>query len=63
MTKEKAFILALKIVDICKKYNDLCPQCPFNAKGCILTDGANTPEEWRINSILERGQNDIQTTI
>ena len=34
MTREKALILALKIVDVCKTYGeeDRCRQCPFNAK-------------------------------
>lgn len=50
MTREKALIMALKIVDTCKKYGneDRCTQCPFNIKGCIVTDGDVLPSEWRV---------------
>ena len=54
MTKEKALIKALKIVEVCKEYgsHDRCLECPFNIGGCIVTNGDNIPEEWRVNSII-----------
>lgn len=54
MTREKALIMALKIVDTCKTYGnqDRCRQCPFNIKGCIVTDGNNIPSEWRASDIV-----------
>lgn len=53
MSKEKALILALKIVDTCRKYGneDRCTQCPFNIKGCILTNG-EIPAEWRVGNFI-----------
>lgn len=46
--------MALKIVDTCKKYGneDRCKQCPFNIKGCIVTDGNNIPTDWRASDIV-----------
>lgn len=54
MTREKALILALKIVDACKTYGgeDRCTQCPFNVKGCIVTDGDNIPTDWRASELI-----------
>lgn len=54
MTREKALMMALKIIDICKTYGneDRCKQCPFNIKGCILTDGNNIPSDWRAAEII-----------
>lgn len=54
MTKEKALILALKIIDTCKTYGneDRCTQCPFNISGCIASDGNNIPSEWRATEFL-----------
>ncbi len=54
MTREKALILALKIVDTCKNYGnqDRCKQCPFNIKGCIVTDGNNIPADWKASEIV-----------
>ena len=54
MTREKALMLALKIVDICKTYGneDRCRQCPFNVEGCIVTDGNNIPSVWRASDII-----------
>ena len=55
MTQEKALILALKIVDTCKDYGnqDRCRQCPFNYKGCIVTNGDNVPTDWRVGKVVE----------
>lgn len=55
MTKEKALILALKIVDTCRKYGneDRCTQCPFNVKGCIATDGNNIPTDWKAAELIK----------
>ena len=54
MTKEKALIMALKIVDICKNYGreERCLQCPFNINGCIVTDGNNIPTDWRASELI-----------
>lgn len=54
MTREKALMMALKIVDICKTYGneDRCKQCPFNIKGCIITDGNNIPSDWKVSEIV-----------
>lgn len=59
MTREKALMMALKIVNICKKQGneDRCRQCPFNIKGCIVTDGNNIPSDWRAGEIIT----DIET--
>lgn len=55
MTREKALILALKIINTCKRYGnqDRCRQCPFNFKGCIVTDGNNIPTDWRVGEVVE----------
>ena len=55
MTREKALILALKIVDTCKTYGnqDRCRQCPFNVNGCFVTDGNNIPTDWRASGLIE----------
>ena len=55
MTRVKALILALKIVDVCKTYGDQnrCPQCPFNVNGCFVTDGNNIPTDWRASELIE----------
>lgn len=47
-------MMALKIIDICKTYGneDRCKQCPFNIKGCILTDGNNIPSDWKAAEII-----------
>lgn len=52
MRKEKALILALKIVKTCKHYGgqDRCPQCPFNMGSCIV-GGGEIPSEWEISEI------------
>jgi hypothetical protein len=55
MTREKALIMALKIVNTCKKYGneDRCRQCPFNINGCIVSDGDGTlPNDWRASEIV-----------
>lgn len=61
MTKEKALIMTLKIIDTCKTYGnqDKCNQCPFNFNGCILI-GGEIPAEWELaelTSIIGRGRN------
>ena len=55
MTREKALMLALKIVDVCKKYGgeDRCKQCPFNVNGCFVTDGNNVPSAWRASELIK----------
>lgn len=55
MTREKALMMALKIASICKKYanEDRCTQCPFNIKGCIVTDGNNIPSDWRAGEVIK----------
>lgn len=53
MTREKALIMALKIVDTCKTYGneERCKQCPFNISGCIL-EGDSIPAEWKIADVV-----------
>lgn len=53
MTREKALIMALKIVDTCKTYGneERCNQCPFNISGCILGSDS-IPAEWEIAEIV-----------
>ena len=55
MTKEKALIMALKMVDACKTYGneDRCLDCPFNIGGCIVTDGNNIPTDWRASELIK----------
>lgn len=55
MTREKALILALKIVDTCKTYGneERCLDCPFNISGCIVTDGNNVPSDWRASELIK----------
>lgn len=55
MTKEKALMMALKIVDICKTYGneDRCLDCPFNISGCMVTDGNNIPTDWRSSELIK----------
>ena len=48
MTREKAMIMALKIVGTCKKYSgeDRCDECPFYLKGlegCFITHDCDIP--------------------
>lgn len=54
MTREKALIIALKIVNTCKKYGneDRCRQCPFNIKGCIVSGGNEIPTDWRTSDVV-----------
>ena len=55
MTREKALILALKIVDTCRTCGneEICTQCPFNINGCIVTDGNNIPTDWRASELIK----------
>lgn len=55
MTRERALINALEIIDTCRAYGneDRCKQCPYNVKGCIVTDGNNIPTDWRASDIIE----------
>lgn len=55
MTREKALIMALKIVDTCRRYGneERCTQCPFNIKGCIVTDGNNIPTDWKAGELIK----------
>lgn len=62
MTRERALINALEIIETCKTYGneDRCPQCPYNINGCgcMVTDGNNIPTDWKaahIVEIVERG--------
>lgn len=56
MTKERALVMALKIVEVCKEYgnDDRCKQCPFNLGGCIATDGNNVPSDWRVEDLISK---------
>ena len=55
MTKERALIMALSIVDVCRTYGneDRCLDCPFNIGGCMVTDGNNIPTDWRSAEIAK----------
>lgn len=55
MTKNKALEMALRIVNTCKKYEENCTQCPFNIKGCIVTDGNCIPTEWEVMDVVSKG--------
>ena len=60
MTRERALINALEIIETCKTHGneDRCRQCPYNIKGCMVTDGNNVPTDWKaahIVEIVERG--------
>lgn len=52
MRKEKALIMALKIINTCKHYGnqDRCKQCPFNMGSCIVS-GGEIPAEWDVAEI------------
>lgn len=55
MNRYKAAKLALKIISTCVKYGeqqDRCLDCPFNANGCMVTDGNNIPTDWRIADVI-----------
>lgn len=56
MTKEKAMMMALKIINVCKRYGneDRCRQCPFNFGGCIVTGGDGVlPADWRAGDVIK----------
>ena len=53
MTKEKALITALKIIDTCNNHINNCLECPFNFKGCIVTEGNDIPIDWKAANIVE----------
>lgn len=55
MTRERSLMNALEIIETCRSYGneDRCTQCPYNINGCIMTDGNNTPTEWRAANIIE----------
>ena len=51
MTREKALILALKIIDTCRKYGEdgRCLDCPYSYNNdCIISPGDVIPTEWPI---------------
>jgi len=61
MTPEKALIMALEIVDTCKTYGideEGCLHCPFNIAGCMMTDGNNTPKDWRASGLIKSIETD-----
>lgn len=53
MTREKAIIISLKIVEECKNNQNNCLQCPFNIRGCIVGCGNEIPTEWQVNEIFD----------
>lgn len=55
MNSNKALEMALRIVNTCKKNEDNCTQCPFNIKGCIVSDGNDIPTQWQVSEIISRG--------
>lgn len=56
MNSSKAFEMALRIVNTCKKNEDNCKNCPFNIKGCIVSGGNDIPSLWLINEIISKEQ-------
>ena len=52
MTKEKALLMALEIIDQCKTNGDQCLQCPFNFCGCIVGNGGDTPAYWHAREVV-----------
>ena len=51
MTKEKALIMALKIIETCRQYGNegRCLDCPFSYRGdCLVSPGNCIPTEWPI---------------
>ena len=57
MTKEKALLMALEIVDHCKTNEDQCLQCPFNFHGCIVGTGNDTPAYWHAREVVNEAIN------
>lgn len=55
MTRERALINALEIIETCRTYGNegRCRQCPYNINGCMVTDGNNVPTDWRAANIVE----------
>lgn len=55
MTREKALIKALDIINTCMKYGneDRCNQCPYNFNGCIVCSDGDIPAEWRLHDMIE----------
>lgn len=56
MTRERALINALEIVETCRTYGneDRCLQCPYNINGCIVCAGGDIPTEWKAAGLVER---------
>ena len=54
MTKERALVMALRIVEVCQEYGSegKCTQCPFNIGGCIVANENDIPEEWHAIEVI-----------
>lgn len=52
MTKEKALLMALEIIDQCKTNEDQCLLCPFNFRGCIVGNGGDVPTYWHAREVV-----------
>ena len=57
MTKQKAVLLALKIIDECNMHseeNGSCRGCPFSMNGasCMVSEGNDIPHNWNIKDKL-----------
>lgn len=55
MTRERALINALEIIETCRIYGNehRCDQCPYYINGCMVTDGNNIPTDWKAAEIVE----------
>lgn len=54
MTHWNAINIALMIQDTCKEYTDECTRCPFNIDSCIVSDGNDIPEQWKVGELRDR---------
>lgn len=53
MTREKAFMMALEIIDQCKQHGEgYCTVCPFNFHGCIVGTGNDIPADWHAREVV-----------
>lgn len=54
MTRERALINALEIIETCRIYGNegRCSQCPYNINGCIVNNGNDIPTEWRAGNVV-----------
>ena len=53
MTKQKALMIMLAVIDECQKHNDTqwnCQECVFGkASRCLVSGGNDIPTDWLVN--------------